>query len=244
IFLDFKRKSPVVGGEQIVQDEYNKKYNTNIRDEYENKPRSEWIHRWLLHQASYVTDFMRNLRARLDEIGKRQNRYIPIAAQIQGGWHLTLGFTQAMMEAIDFETWAKEGLVDFVAPVETDCLWHTITPFERLNQILAGTNCKIWGSIGSFVQHLYPSPEEKEVYLNTAYARRYINPERIARAAYDFFNQGADGVFIWEGEDTACIPARWNIIKHIGNMKKLREKFGMPLCSFDGRECFDQVDVE
>ncbi|MHC4873769.1 MAG: glycoside hydrolase family 10 protein, partial [Planctomycetota bacterium] len=244
IFLDFKRKSPVVGGEQIVQDEYNKKYNTNIKDEYENKPRSEWIYRWLHHQTSYVTNFMRNLRARLDEIGKRQNRYIPIAAQILGGWHLSLGFTQSMMEAVDFETWAKEGLVDFVAPVETDCLWHEITPFERINQLIAGTKCKVWGSIGSFVNQLYPSPEEKKRYLNSAYDRRYINPERIARAAYDFFNQGADGVFIWEGEDTACIPARWNIIKNIGNMEKLREKFGKPLCSFDGKECIDQVSVE
>lgn len=240
IFIDFLRFASVIGWEKKVRDDFKNIYAEDIIELKNNYPTKDWVHRWLAHQASYLTTFIKDLRLRLNQIGKEQNRHIPIGVQVQGNWHLNYGFTMAMMNALDVETWAKENYIDFVAPCHDDCLWQNINPFDRIKQQLEGSSCKIWGAIGNFARQLYPTPYEKSKG-NSYSERRYVHPERIARLAYDYYNQGAEGVYIWEGEESANIFPRWNIIKKIGHKKELEQKFGIPLGSYDGREILDQI---
>lgn len=245
IFIDFLRFYPIIGWEEKVCQDFQKEYGEDIFELKANKPAKEWGPNWLKHQASYLTLFMRELRERIDSISSKKGKKLPIGAQILGKWRWQHSFMESYMHGLDIKTWAKEGLVDFIAPVLNDCLWHEAIPFDRIQQQLDGTKCKIWGSIGSFTTELYPTVSEiKSMSSHSGnMQKRYLHPERIARCAYDYFNQNADGVFIWEGEDTASIPTRWNIIKDIGNMDSLQQKFGLPLSSYDGKEILEQIEV-
>lgn len=235
IFIDFLRFRYIIGWEEIVLTDYKKKYGEDIRSIRAKSKGSEWAISWLEHQASYITQFMRDLRTRIDSIGQNQKRHIPIGVQVQSNWHLGFGCNLSILNGQNPEVWARENLIDFLAPCYEDGLWYNINPFDRIKQQLEGTACKIWGHIGNFARPLQPTLEEKK-NRNQYTVRSYIHPERIARLAYDYYNQEADGIYIWEGEETANVFPRWNIIKHLGNRQNLARKFGLALDSYDGWE--------
>jgi len=233
IFIDFLRKRVLVGLEKKVVDDFKKKYGENIHKLIKATPKKEWIDRLLQLQADYVTGFMVDLKKRLKAVEKRKGRKIPIGVQVPGGWGVSSCRPSACSECIDIGKWIKKGLIDFVAPVDGDCLMYSLQVMDRFKQLTEGSNCQLWGSIAQLTPELRPTHAEKKTLAgNTC----LVDAERVARTAYDYVNQGADGVFIWEAEEVACIPQRWEVLKRLGHKKEMQNKFGMALKAFDGSD--------
>jgi hypothetical protein len=150
---------------------------------------------------------------------------------VPGGWRFNDGIPSAMVDAMDPFTWASEGLVDIIAPSEPTALMMQIQSLDRFRKGLRGTPCELWGAIGPQYREALPSrwPRNGAAEILTD-----ADPWRIMALAHDFYQQGADGVFVWEAQDLAAAPTRWSILRHLGDREYLRHAFGDKLGPFDG----------
>jgi hypothetical protein len=67
------------------------------------RPYLDWI-RW---RAGHLTELLRELRERLDEVEEETGRDVPVIARVPG-----LGLLWNLAEGIDVGTWVREGLID------------------------------------------------------------------------------------------------------------------------------------
>lgn len=236
IYIDWTRKSPTVGWEPPVLDSFIAKTGKNPKQ----LPRSQWVDDWLAHRAGFVTQFMRELRAALDEVAQETGRRIPIASQIPGGWRLAKQSPACLMDGLDIATWACEGLVDIIAPGES--LFHAPVNLDHFHALLAGTDCELWGCIHQRARECYPfeymaSPDDAGI-------ESHVDPWVVMRTAADLYNQNANGVFLWESGELPTVPARWEILKNLGDREQLKTMFGPAIGFRDGRHRVAQRQLQ
>ena len=85
-----------------------------------------------------MTDFVRQIRQRLDEVGKDRGKHLDLLVRVPSSPY------DSRRIGLDIEVWIKEGLVDIVAA------GGGFLPFEQpigdFVEIAAGTDCLIYGS--------------------------------------------------------------------------------------------------
>jgi len=94
----FSRNYPFVGYDAPVVKTFREKYRflpTQVESSDE---------RWLGHQATYVTSFMREIREMLDAEGKKRNTKLVLTAMIRG----------TVEHQLDVDSWINEKLVDYL----------------------------------------------------------------------------------------------------------------------------------
>ena len=140
--------------------------------------------------AGYVTTFMRELREALDGTGA--GRRVRVAANV---WpdHDT-----NHASGLDLRTWAREGLVDILAPAAGDSQ-HGSLEFAYMRGVVEGTGCV-------FYPDLYPR--------NMA-ARDYL------RRATEAYAEGAAGVSLWDCDRRIITRSQWNTIRRLGHRDDL-----------------------
>ena len=62
----------------------------------------------------------------------------------------------------------------------------------------------------------------------------------IERSFADLYNQGAEGVYIWEAHDVPTVPQRWDVLKRIGDRQFLNDTFSSLIGPYDGNHSFQQ----
>ena len=205
--LLFIRSEPFVLYEEPSVKTFEEKYGEDPRDLPFDDPR------WLQHRAGYLTEYMRQMRRMLDEEGSKQGRRLGMSASFY--FHPSPTYY-----AMDPVTWAKEGLVDYLLPMNDlirtsvpmpDSLgfWspHVLTFIRGLKRATKGTGVKIYPD----AMGLTPSGE--------AYARR----------AMELYGSGADGLSFWTPEgrmkraSEAAIVAR---LGHVNELKRYRQLAG------------------
>ena len=256
IFLDFMRKPPIVGWEPAALDSFKAQYGEDPR--HHDGPREDWIHEWMAHQCSFVTQFMRDLRASLDEVGRELGRRVPVAVHVPGKWHFGLSVLSSYFSALDVATWAREGLIDIVAPSASDCLWHEHVSLDRVGPMVRGTGCELWASLGMQARALWAT-KVRDKARETAvgdirpldrynqpnpFPKADLDPWRVARSADDMYNQAAQGLFLWEAQELPVVLQRWDVLKRLGDRDWLRRTFGHPIGPFDGRHVFKQTVLD
>lgn len=234
LYIDFNRKCPVIGWEDIVVDEFKDKYGKDPKT----LSSSELRPLWMEHACSYLTQFLRDLKSEF--LREFPDKKIPIAGQVPGGWSLA-GHPNCMLDAMDPVTWAKEGLIDMVSLGEWTSLMYEARSLDRWKPLLAGTNCQIWGTIEPQFREGHLSKQEKRQWekdhqgMDAGPTYSDTDPWRYMRAAADYYNQDADGILIWEAQDMPSVPERWNIIKNMGDKEKLNKIFSPLIGPWDGR---------
>jgi hypothetical protein len=232
IYIDFLRKSPIVGWEEKSIEDFVIKHGFDPR---QTQPKNFNL-MWFEHLSTYPTMLLRELRNALELVERELGRRMPIAVNVKGNWRFTDGLTSCIYEGLDPFTWAKEGLVDIVIPGQD--LWLDQECLDRYTHGLSETDCSLWGAIGPQVREMHRGRVEKEAF-GAEYAD--TDPWRYLQAAHDYFSQGAPGVAIWESQDIPSVPQVWNIIKHrIGSHTELRKEFGDKLGRFDGSDKFER----
>lgn len=98
----FARSQPFVLYEATTVESFKKQHAMDPRSLPENDSR------WQAHRASYLTEFIRSLRASLDEAGRARDRRFELAVTVPGN----LG--QARDWALDGVGWARQGFVDYL----------------------------------------------------------------------------------------------------------------------------------
>jgi hypothetical protein len=122
---------------------------------------------------------MRDLRKALREVERKAGRKTPVMARVTDA-----GLDVNIMEGTDVETWIKEGLIDELC---TNPLWwlqykypDTVTPYVNLAH---AHHMKMWGGVGAL-----------------AAQRTRLNPVSFLQRAKRQYDEGADGVAIYQSD--------------------------------------------
>jgi hypothetical protein len=162
----------------------------SFKEAYGEDPRTlpEDDPRYVTHCAGLTTVFLREVRALLDEKPGRE-----LSVTIYGRPHKydkNRDDFHPVRYNCDVETWLEEELIDYLMPsprVELDML--------RKWRDLAGDNVHIWPD-------LMPRTQPAEVY---------------AQLVKDYYEAGADGFSIWDGERRPQRLSEWAAVRLLGH---------------------------
>ncbi|MBN2291008.1 MAG: hypothetical protein JXM70_01205 [Pirellulales bacterium] len=149
-----------------------------------------------------MTRFMRECRKMTEEIGQRENRKIGILVRVPSHGAKGIG--------LDWETWMREKLIDYLVPSFVGPLgpgrmgYQFFYPADRFLAVGKQTGCKVYGFIWhdlGLVSH-DPAPDGK-----TRYAK-LMNRQMFQAQALLHHRSGVDGIHLgwgW-GDEWACRP--------------------------------------
>jgi len=181
IQLHLNRSEPYVFYEEPVVQSFQEKHGQDPRKLSIEDPR------WLAHCAGYLTRFIREVRALVDEKPGRQLG-VTISGRKSG--------SPAHYEEnhCDVESWLRERLVDYIMP----------TPHLHASLL------KKWRKIGGDRVHLWP-----DLMPRAQSAASY------ARTAKRYYEAGADGLCLWDGERRTARLSEWAAVQRLGHIKQL-----------------------
>jgi hypothetical protein len=179
--LHLNRSEPYVFYEEPVVRAFEKSYGEDPRRLSVEDPR------WVAHCASYLTQFVREVRALLDE---RPGRELGVTLSGRSNGQ------EAHYEEnqCDVETWVREGLVDYLMA----------TPH------LHPTLLQKWRKIGGRRLHIWP-----DLMPRAQTAAGY------ARTAKAYYEAGADGLCLWDGERRTARISEWAAVRRLGHVEQL-----------------------
>jgi hypothetical protein len=183
IQLHLNRSEPYVFYEEPVVSAFQEKYGEDPRSLSVEDPR------WLAHSASYLTEFIREIRALLDEKSDRKFG-VTLSGRIHGGED------HYEENHCDVETWMREGLVDYIM----------VTPY------LHPALLKKWREIGGDRVQIWP-----DLMPRAQTAASY------ARTAKNYYEAGADGLCLWDGERRTARISEWAAVRRLGHVEQLDE---------------------
>jgi len=189
VHLLFDRCFPFVLYEEPSRKAFTDKYGQDPRALPADDPR------WVQHQCDMATQFIREIRAFLDEQPGR-SLAIHVRCAEYGSWEAQ----EPKQFGCDVESWLREGLVDYLMP--TPC-----------GDCQGGDGAEIffkkWKAIGSGVT-IYP-----DLFPRTQMAAYY---PRLARKLYA---AGADGYIVRDGERRVPRTSEWAVCRHLGHRDML-----------------------
>jgi len=181
IQLHLNRSEPYVFYEEPVVQSFKKKHNQDPRKLSIDDPR------WLAHCAGYLTGFIREVRALVDEKPGRK-----LGVTISGRKNGSPAHYEE--NHCDVETWLRESLVDYIMP----------TPHLHPSLL------KKWRKIAGDGVHLWP-----DLMPRAQSAASY------ARTAKNYYQAGADGLCLWDGERRTARISEWAAVQRLGHNKQL-----------------------
>jgi len=135
--------------------------------------------RWLNYRSKVLTQFMRELRAELDAVAKKQKRSKRLIISA-----VVFRKEENLLHGMDLSTWIKEGLVDTIIPYSSSVRLNSSAPaWEQPDDIayflslVKGTNC-----------HLAPNMMP-----------RNLTSEQYRRKAHMLYQAGVRNFFFWDG---------------------------------------------
>ncbi len=173
---------------------------TGFMKEYGDDPRKldEWDETWLKYRRWPLTEFVRELRDRLDSVGNRLGKKIAISAvtfptQIANTYY-----------GLDIETWVKEGLVDRLVP------WGRVRgmppiDLEYYKNITKNTTTTFWPHLFRFTDTTIAEPSNS--YM---------------REALDYYDAGAQGLAMWDVSSFDSMNLRGPLLRRLGHIDELR----------------------
>jgi hypothetical protein len=185
VMVYFHRGQPFILFEEPVVEAFGAQYGVDPRELPMDDPRL------VRHWSTYVTGFLREVRALVDEKPGRQ-----LAVTVYG---TPYKFDQVeefdpIRYNCDVDTWIREELIDYLMPTPT------VEPgLIRRWRELAGDRLHIWPDLQPRVM-----PGEISVPLMR-----------------EFYEAGADGAAMWDGEGRPPHASHWAIMRHLGHREEL-----------------------
>jgi uncharacterized lipoprotein YddW (UPF0748 family) len=195
VCLLYNRRPPLVEYEPLVISGFKALYGldaTKVEDTDE---------RWLRYKATFLTQFMREVRRGMDEVAlERNGRRLQVTAVV-------MGQKQNVYYGMDAETWIKEGLVDTLIPYSSSSLeagktesWPDPEEVDYFVGITKGTGCKL-------ALNIMP---------------RQLPPEELRRRAAALYRAGVEHLFFWDANQRVNVGASWTALRRLGHRDEIR----------------------
>jgi len=203
--LDYLRNYPFFGFEEPLVAGFKRRYGID--------PPGPDVERWWRYRAEFMTDFLRKLRARLDEAEQRLRHPIRISARIDYRHYLEWG--------LDIETWIKEGLLDILIVSKASAGGFPIFDLAPFRKMVEGTNCKLLVGEETVTAGHDLTPEEDKALARGEKLNlkgKHMTPLEFCRRALRWYTEGADGVEIFNAPGPQC-----EAFKVLGSLAKVKE---------------------
>ncbi len=179
------RCQPFILYEKPVVQSFNEKYGEDPRKISSKDPR------WLEHSAEYVTTFLREIRALVNE---KPGRELGVTFYGTGFKYETDKIYDPLKYNCDVLTWIKEGLVDYLMPTTS------VEP-GFIEQ---------WREAGGEKLHIWPDMMP-----------RNQPGEDFVRLAKDYYQRGANGLSLWDGDRRPGHASEWAVLRQLGHREEL-----------------------
>ena len=224
--LLFSRSYPFVYYEEPVCEAFRREHGLDMRTLPVEDQRVQRV------RAGFVTEFLRQVREMLDEVGAAQNRHIPACYLVPignsppnaGEAAANSGLAECLFNALDVPTWLREGLVDYLV-----VHLHVYGGHDGTAQ---------QAKIREFTE--VERPPRSKVFVDV-YPRR-MPPRQYRTIAMSYYAAGADGLAFWDSYGRYYRASEWAFIKRLGHRDDLPRWEGkgddyyraVPLRSLDG----------
>lgn len=205
IHVILSRSEPFVYYERPVCEAFQKEYDEDMRKLPPTDLRVQRV------RARFLTQFLRETRAMLDEVGKMQGRYLPACYTVpvngqpakQLGTAAASSLAECLFSALDVPAWIREGLVDYLI-----VHLHVYQPHDgsavqpkirEMTQLAGGTKTRVFVDV---------------------YPRRMV-PEQYRKIAVSYYDAGADGLAFWDSQGRDYRLSEWAFVKRLGHRKDL-----------------------
>ncbi len=193
--LLYNRRMPLLEYELPLIDGFRARHGVDPRQLAADDPR------WLAHRAGVMTDFMRELRRRLDAIAFRRGRSRLAVTTV-----VLSSPAENLENALDLAAWVRERLVDTLVPYSSvpglpseQASWIRASDLDPFVALTRGTACEL-------VPNLMP---------------RQIAPEDYRRRALELYERGADGLFLWDCYQRNNFDPSWSALRRLGHRDEL-----------------------
>lgn len=202
----FSRSDPFVYYEQPVCEAFERQYGQDMRA----LPASD--QRVQQARAGFVTQFLRETRAMLDEAGREQGRYIPACYLVPvNSWPPNMltpeatesALAECLFHALDVPTWLREGLVDYLV--------------VHLHMYGEHDGTGVQPKIREFTE--LPRGTRTKVLVDV-YPRR-MPPRQYRKIALSYYAAGADGLAFWDSYNRYFRASEWAFVKRLGHRDDL-----------------------
>ncbi len=193
IHLDFLRHPPFFGYDEPLVRAFRERHGVDPRTLPANDPR------WLALRAEAMTGFVRDVRALLDEAGKKKGRRLGLAARIDRREYHALG--------CDLAAWLREGLLDYVAIAQRTLGGYEfdLAPFVAMAR---GSGCAVlYGEEAITTGHDLTAAEDKLVAAGKMPApqRGQLTLPQYRERAARWYAAGADGLHLFNESSLATL---------------------------------------
>ena len=159
--------------------------------------------RWLRFRARELTQFMREVRQAMDEVGAASGRSLGVSAVVMSSEH------ENLQNAMDLGAWVAEGIVDTLIPYTSApggdshaVSWEDPADLAYFVELVRGTDC----------------------VLAPGMMPRHRPPEDVRRQAAGIYGAGAEHLFFWDaagGSGRANFGAMWNALRRLGHREEI-----------------------
>ena len=159
--------------------------------------------RWLRFRARELTQFMREVRQAMDEVGAASGRSLGVSAVVMSSEQ------ENLQNAIDLGAWVAEGIVDTLIPYTSApggdshaVSWEDPADLAYFVELVRGTDCMV-------APGMMP---------------RHRPPEDVRRQAAGIYGAGAEHLFFWDaagGSGRANFGAMWNALRRLGHRDEI-----------------------
>ena len=196
ICLLYNRRPPLLEYDPPVVEGFKEKYDQDPQHLEERETR------WLSYRATFLTQFMREVREALNEAAKDQKRSKPleISAIVMRNEEENLYY------AMDLKTWVDQRLVDTIIPYTSveglnsgGDSWLNPREAEFFLRITKGTPCKL-------ALNLMP---------------RQLSPEEYRRRAAKLYQAGVEYLFFWDTNARYDFTRSWDALRRLGHTDEI-----------------------
>ncbi len=196
ICLAYNRRPPLLEYETPIVDGFKAKYGEDHRN------LSERDSRWLSYRATFLTEFMREVRVAMREVAQEQKRPEPmeVSAIVMGSE------SENLYQGMDLQVWVKEGLVD------------TLIPYTSVERLLSSADS-------------WTNPQDAEFFLRITRGSacklalnlmpRQLPPEEYRRRALALYRAGAEYLFFWDSDQRNDFDPSWTALGRLGHKEEL-----------------------
>ena len=199
VCLLYCRRPPLLEYEPALVEGFQQEFG---RDPHELDPHDP---DWLAYRARTLTQFMREVRAAMDEVGRTQRR----PKRIQVSAVVMSTEAENLNNAMDLKAWVDEGLVDTLIP-------YTSAP--NLDSMAVS-----WADPES-LEYFVKLVEGTEVILAPNVMPRHQSPEEFRRRAATIYGAGASHLFFWDCAGPSARAnhrAMWNALRRLGHRDEI-----------------------
>jgi hypothetical protein len=184
IHLEFLRNPPYFGYETPLVDGFEKEYGIDVLS-----PDFRANATWYRYRARFMTEFVRDLRRILHEVGRKKRKPLWLGARVD--------YSEYLKQGLDVETWMREGLVDMVA-AGVNGLGSPYAPADEFVRMAKGTKCRIYGSTSpEGAGYRDPTPEDDKTGHRFYPKSTSASLDMRRRRCLEYFKRGAQGMYLF-----------------------------------------------